>query len=126
MSPGARRAPPADTLCPPAAQRKQAKRACKILKSKYFLYIKLFVFYVWLLLWEMPGKAWTVCNVRTRDPNNLVDLICTNPRQKITYIMEGAPRVTIVHIFFWVYAYCMIEKRYHVEISTKFAIYNSN
>ena len=26
--PGDRREPPADTLCPPAAQRKQAKRAC--------------------------------------------------------------------------------------------------
>ena len=25
---GAHRAPPADTLCPPAAHRKQAKRAC--------------------------------------------------------------------------------------------------
>ena len=26
--PGDRREPPADTLCPPAAQRKHAKRAC--------------------------------------------------------------------------------------------------
>ena len=26
--PGDRREPPADTKCPPAAQRKQAKRAC--------------------------------------------------------------------------------------------------
>ena len=28
MTPGDRREPPADTKCPPAAQRKQAKRAC--------------------------------------------------------------------------------------------------
>ena len=28
MSPGVHRATLADTLCPPAAQRKQAKRAC--------------------------------------------------------------------------------------------------
>ena len=28
MTPGDRREPPADTSCPPAAQRKQAKRAC--------------------------------------------------------------------------------------------------
>ena len=27
---GDRREPPADTKCPPAAQRKQAKRACNI------------------------------------------------------------------------------------------------
>ena len=27
--PGDRREPPADTKCPPAAQRKQAKRACE-------------------------------------------------------------------------------------------------
>ena len=29
VTPGDRREPPADTKCPPAAQRKQAKRACK-------------------------------------------------------------------------------------------------
>ena len=28
VTPGAHRAAPADTKCPPAAQRKQAKRAC--------------------------------------------------------------------------------------------------
>ena len=33
--PGDRREPPADTKCPPAAQRKQAKRACI---SKYVCY----------------------------------------------------------------------------------------
>ena len=27
---GGQRAPPADTKCPPAAQRKQAKRACDL------------------------------------------------------------------------------------------------
>ena len=35
---GARRAPPADTKCSPAAQRKQAKRAC-------ILYIKMLGFF---------------------------------------------------------------------------------
>ena len=35
MSPqGDRREPPADTKCPPAPQRKQAKRACKILNYR--------------------------------------------------------------------------------------------
>ena len=28
VTPGAQRVPPADTLCPPTQQRKQAKRAC--------------------------------------------------------------------------------------------------
>ena len=28
VTPGAQRAPPADIKCPPAAKRKQAKRAC--------------------------------------------------------------------------------------------------
>ena len=42
-TPGDRREPPADTKCPPAAQRKQAKRACMyiyifshIFKKTYF------------------------------------------------------------------------------------------
>ena len=32
--PGDRREPPVDTKCPPAAQRKQAKRACKIFNKE--------------------------------------------------------------------------------------------
>ena len=32
VTPGDRREPPADTKCTPAAQRKQAKRACNALK----------------------------------------------------------------------------------------------
>ena len=35
--PGDRREPPADTKCPPAAQRKQAKRACEKLFVKFYL-----------------------------------------------------------------------------------------
>ena len=32
VTPGAQRAPLVDTLCPPAARRKQTKRACNIIK----------------------------------------------------------------------------------------------
>ena len=37
--PGDRREPPADTKCPPAAQRKQAKRAC--IRIKLYICLKL-------------------------------------------------------------------------------------
>ena len=37
--PGDRREPPADTKCPPAAQRKQAKRACIV-----YIYIYIYIY----------------------------------------------------------------------------------
>ena len=37
VTPGARRVPPADKRCPPAAQRKQAKRACHYIMTQFIL-----------------------------------------------------------------------------------------
>ena len=42
VTPGARREPPADTKYPPAAQRKQAKRACLYIYSRLRLIGPLF------------------------------------------------------------------------------------
>ena len=44
VTPSAHRAPPADTKCPPAPQRKQAKRACAQINIYRVLIVRIFVF----------------------------------------------------------------------------------
>ena len=55
--PSAQRAPPADTKCPPAAQRKQAKRVCieKIAKD-----LTMYMGIHFILLWYIYTKQYGV------------------------------------------------------------------